>query len=174
MTFRYYHRGPRSGWGFEHEENALGSLASEFTNGSLKLAGFAEHLTVVGHLRKGDMFFVILKPGGASEIRGTEQSHKEYERHRFDPFSVVEREFGVRVKETDAPALNDTFGTARSDEYVGHAAMLFRALPLEGRKLDYLSALPADTAPSLFPHTRFLQHEHIKESDTHEQLDRGR
>ena len=154
MKFRYW-RGP-AGWGFADGGRAT-ELEGELTSGSLRVAAFARHLSVVGHLRAGAWFFVVYKPRGKREIVGCRLSEGEYAAVGFDPFRVAAETFGVEMREaTDVPEGPGPW-PAETDSYLGQAARFFRQLSMQERVTGYLSALPDGVTRRTFPNTRFRQ-----------------
>ena len=157
MRFRY-HRDPRAGWRVSPEGAAPAAVEAELTSGALRLSGFSPSLPVVGHLHRDGSFCVLYKARDRKEIEGERLSRSEYERHGFDPFVAVSELFDAAFPEAREPT--EAGGgpwPAEGDDYLAHAAVLFRRLPESERSRDYLSALPRDVAPSAFPNTCFIQ-----------------
>ena len=142
------------GWCFDYGRDVGYPLSNELTNGALRLDKFDLEVPVIGHFKKGNMYFVVYKPSGAMEIRGKRLSCYEYENYQYNPFVVASEALKATIPRAGSALINYS-RLATEPAYLGRARELFVNLPDDRRQSDYMSIFPRNTARNLFPETYF-------------------
>ena len=153
-----FHSGDKAGkkgWEFDYGGDIGSSLLTELTNGVLRPDGFERDIPVIGHIRRGEVYFVIFKPASKAEIRGVRLSIGNYESRQFDPFSVATEYLEALIPAVSADAEIRYSRIASEPGYLNLAQELFLDLPEERRRNNYLSAYPHRAVKRFFPETFF-------------------